>query len=51
MAKTQAEINKRLNDYAKGIADSKFRITKPTSYDPAFGTMEKGAIDADGLIK
>lgn len=47
MAKTQAEINKRLNDYAKGIADSKFRITKPTSYDPAFGTMEKGAIDAD----
>lgn len=47
MAKTQAEINKRLADYAKGTVDSPYRIKSSTSYDPAFGTMEKGAIDAD----
>ena len=47
MTKTQAEINKRLNDYAKGTVDSPYRITKSTSYDPSFGVMEVGAIDVD----
>lgn len=47
MSKTQAEINKRLSDYVKGIADSPYRVKKATSYDPSFGVMEAGAIDAD----
>ena len=51
MAKTQAEINKRLDAYAKGTEDSPYRVKKATSYDPSFGVMEAGAIDVDGLIK
>ena len=47
MSKTQAEINKRLSDYVKGVADSPYRVKKATSYDPSFGVMEAGAIDAD----
>ena len=47
MAKTQAEINKRLDAYAKGTVDSPYRVKKATSYDPSFGVMEAGAIDAD----
>lgn len=50
MTKTQAEIKKRLNDYAKGTVDSPNRVTKATHYDPAFKTMEVGAIDADGAF-
>lgn len=46
MAKTKAQIEKRLQDYAKGTVDSPNRITKPTSYDPSFGVMEVGCIDA-----
>ena len=47
MAKTKKQIEQRLQAYAKGTVDSPYRITKPTSYDPAFGVMEVGAIDAD----
>lgn len=47
MAKTKAQIEKRLQDYAKGTVDSPYRIKTPTSYDPSFGVMEVGAIDAD----
>lgn len=47
MAKTQAEINKRLDAYAKGTVDSPYRVKKATSYDPSFGVMEAGAIDVD----
>ena len=50
MAKTQAEINKRLDAYAKGTVDSPYRVKTATTYDPSFGVMEAGAIDADGLI-
>lgn len=47
MAKTQKEIRARLNAYKNGTVDSKYKITKPTSYDARFGTMEPGVIDAD----
>lgn len=47
MAKTKAQIEKRLQDYAKGTVDSPYRIKTPTSYDPSFGVMEVGAIDVD----
>ena len=47
MAKTKAQIQKRLQAYAKGNVDSPYRIKKPTSYDARFGKMEVGAIDAD----
>lgn len=47
MAKTQKEIKARLQAYKNGTVDSKYRITKPTSYDSRFGTMEVGAIDVD----
>ena len=47
MAKTKKQIEQRLQAYAKGTVDSPYRITKPTSYDPSFGVMEVGAIDAD----
>ncbi|OEK41278.1 SH3 domain-containing protein [Staphylococcus saprophyticus] len=47
MAKTLKQIEARLQAYKKGTVDSPNRITKPTSYDPAFGVMEVGAIDAD----
>lgn len=45
--KTQAQIQARLKAYAKGTADSPYRVTKPYSYDARFGKMEVGAIDAD----
>ena len=47
MAKTKAQIQKRLQAYAKGNVDSPYRIKKPTSYDARFGKMEVGVIDAD----
>lgn len=47
--KTQAQINKRLDDYVKGTVDSPYRVKKWTSYDYRFGAMEPGAIDADKL--
>ena len=47
MVKTQTEINKRLDAYAKGTVDSPYRVKKATSYDPSFGVMEAGAIDVD----
>ncbi|MDN5612429.1 MAG: SH3 domain-containing protein [Staphylococcus equorum] len=47
MAKTKKQIEQRLQAYAKGTADSPYRITKPTSYNPSFGVMDVGAIDAD----
>lgn len=49
--KTQAQINKRLEDYKNGVVDSPYRVKTWKSYDPAFGIMEPGAIDADGLKK
>lgn len=49
--KTQAQINKRLDDYVKGTVDSPYRVKKWTSYDNRFYPMEPGAIDVDGLIK
>lgn len=45
--KTQAQINKRLQDYQNGTVDSPYRVKTWKSYDPAFGTMEPGAIDTD----
>ena len=45
--KTQSEINKRLRDYKNGVVDSPYRVKRWTSYDPAFGVMEPGAIDVD----
>lgn len=47
LMKTQAQINKRLDDYVKGIVDSPYRVKKWTSYDYRFGAMEPGAIDVD----
>lgn len=47
MSKTQKEINSRLKAYKDGTVDSKYKVTRPTSYDSRFGTMEVGAIDAD----
>lgn len=47
MAKTLKQIEKRLQAYRAGTADSPYRIVSPTSYDRDFGTMEPGAIDAD----
>lgn len=47
MAKTLKQIEKRLQAYKAGTADSPYRIVNPTSYDSDFGTMEVGAIDAD----
>lgn len=47
MAKTLKQIEKRLQAYKAGTADSPYRIVSPTSYDRDFGTMEPGAIDAD----
>lgn len=49
MAKTLKQIEKRLQAYKAGTADSPYRIVNPTSYDSDYGTMEVGAIDADGL--
>lgn len=49
MAKTLKQIEKRLQAYRAGVADSPYRIVTPTSYDSDFGTMEVGAIDADRL--
>ncbi len=45
--KTKAQIQARLKAYAKGTADSPYRVTKPYSYDARFGKMEVGTIDAD----
>lgn len=47
MAKTLKQIEARLQAYKKGTVDSPNRVTKPTSYDPAFGVMEVGVIDSD----
>lgn len=47
MAKTQKQIKERLIAYKNGTVDSKYKITKPTSYDSRFGVMEVGAIDVD----
>lgn len=47
MTKTLKQIESRLQAYKKGTADSPYRIKSPTSYDPSFGVMEVGAIDAD----
>ena len=47
MAKTLKQIEARLQAYKKGTVDSPYRVKKATSYDPAFGVMEVGAIDAD----
>lgn len=47
MAKTLKQIEKRLQAYKAGTADSPYRIVNPTSYDSDYGTMEVGAIDAD----
>ena len=47
MAKTLKQIEARLQAYKKGTVDSPYRVTKPTSYDPAFGVMEPGVIDCD----
>ena len=51
MAKTLKQIEARLQAYKKGTVDSPYRVKRATSYDPSFGVMEAGAIDADGLIK
>lgn len=45
--KTQSQINKHLTAYKNGTADSPNRVKTWTSYDPAFRTMEPGAIDVD----
>ena len=45
--KTQSQINKHLTAYKNGTVDSPNRVKTWTSYDPAFGTMEPGAIDVD----
>lgn len=47
MAKTQAQINARLQAYKNGTVDSPFRITKLTYREPGYLPMQPGAIDAD----
>ncbi len=47
MMKTQAQINKRLDDYKNGTVDSPYRVKKWTSYDADYDAMEPGAIDTD----
>ncbi|MFF7217899.1 N-acetylmuramoyl-L-alanine amidase [Mammaliicoccus sciuri] len=47
MAKTQAEIVKRLEAYKNGTVDSPYRIKTKTYREPDFLPMEPGAIDVD----
>ncbi|WP_239727190.1 MULTISPECIES: SH3 domain-containing protein [unclassified Mammaliicoccus] len=47
MAKTQAEIVKRLEAYKNGTVDSPYRIKTKTYREPDFLPMEPGSIDVD----